>query len=471
MKPFTLKRKIMTYVGITGLLVLAIIVLIFGYLAVDNEKTHVDRYYQKTMDASYSALEAPISHFEWRSIYDYFMKENENDPSIRYVTFWHVKQTEFKAFIDSRERATYINFPSPKTIKDSDFYIYSKNFYVDSDDKSNIRGILKIYVTKNIVFNKIIKAVSIVFSIGLFILALILYLPNHFLTKITQNIEIYISKMQSFVEHGYFKGKAEVNSEIIEVRQLDSILGTLFKKIVENEVKIEKNTKLESLRLYNSKIKHDLKPRLKSLEKIFSNWSVEQEIKNECINTIDDINKRFKNLNDESKIEEFNFETVNFSQWLHAKLNHFSLRAHELYSEHNLEITHDIEENIFLELDEVRFADQIYNLLHNAIEAAELREQIKIHVSLRNSHEYLILSISDNGTGIPKENSKLIYEPHFTTKPHGQGLGLAQIKNVIRNHHYADITHESSENGTTFYITWDQKFINPLKKQGGQNNG
>ena len=68
---------------------------------------------------------------------------------------------------------------------------------------------------------------------------------------------------------------------------------------------------------------------------------------------------------------------------------------------------------------------------------------------MRNSH---LLSITDNGTGIPSELQKTLFEPSFTTKSSGMGLGLAITKRIIENFK-GEIWFETKANaGTTFYI-------------------
>ena len=64
----------------------------------------------------------------------------------------------------------------------------------------------------------------------------------------------------------------------------------------------------------------------------------------------------------------------------------------------------------------------------------------------------MILSIKDNGIGIPEELKDKIFIPYFTTKSSGTGLGLAIVKNMMLGMQ-GDIRFESEENkGTTFFL-------------------
>ena len=75
-----------------------------------------------------------------------------------------------------------------------------------------------------------------------------------------------------------------------------------------------------------------------------------------------------------------------------------------------------------------------------------------IHVVQENSNA--VITISDTGKGIPKRLQKKIFEPGYTTKKRGWGLGLALAKRIIVNYHRGKIFVQSSEpeKGTTFRI-------------------
>src|SRR5690606_1101086 len=71
------------------------------------------------------------------------------------------------------------------------------------------------------------------------------------------------------------------------------------------------------------------------------------------------------------------------------------------------------------------------NLLENAVQSIpEDREGI-IHVQLRKENHHVLLSIEDNGSGISKEAAAKVFQPYFTTKSHGTGLGLAMTRKII----------------------------------------
>ena len=91
------------------------------------------------------------------------------------------------------------------------------------------------------------------------------------------------------------------------------------------------------------------------------------------------------------------------------------------------------------------------NLISNAVHAMDKQGRLKIACAEHESH-YLI-SIEDNGSGIPVELQGKIFEPFFTTKSagHGSGLGLDIIKRIVEKHS-GDISFKSEPGKTVFFV-------------------
>ena len=95
----------------------------------------------------------------------------------------------------------------------------------------------------------------------------------------------------------------------------------------------------------------------------------------------------------------------------------------------------------------------IENICKNAIDAMEGKEG-NIDFELFNQEDYLIIEITDSGRGIERNKFKSIFEPGYTTKQRGWGLGLSLAKRIIEEYHNGKIFVKSSELGlgTTFRI-------------------
>jgi PAS domain S-box-containing protein len=95
----------------------------------------------------------------------------------------------------------------------------------------------------------------------------------------------------------------------------------------------------------------------------------------------------------------------------------------------------------------------LLNIVINAIEAME--EHVgQLSIGIHHSNESVILTIADNGSGISEENITRLFEPYFTQKRNGVGLGLTFTLNIIQAHKATiEVTSKHGE-GTTFTITF-----------------
>ncbi|WP_396171531.1 sensor histidine kinase [Flavobacterium sp.] len=109
---------------------------------------------------------------------------------------------------------------------------------------------------------------------------------------------------------------------------------------------------------------------------------------------------------------------------------------------------------IISKIDRTQLIRIITNLVKNAIQAVpESQENKAIAVSIKKQSNTVLITVSDNGIGIAKEDFNRIFEPKFTTKSSGMGLGLGIIKNIIENYK-GTITLESQKGkGTTFTVS------------------
>ena len=107
-------------------------------------------------------------------------------------------------------------------------------------------------------------------------------------------------------------------------------------------------------------------------------------------------------------------------------------------------------EPLVVMLDRDRFRQVMINLLTNALEALGKGGEIKI-VARREDEKKVGVSIVDNGPGIPKPLREKIFDPFFSTKPKGSGLGLSIVKNIVEAHG-GTISLDPVSRGTSFTL-------------------
>ncbi len=115
--------------------------------------------------------------------------------------------------------------------------------------------------------------------------------------------------------------------------------------------------------------------------------------------------------------------------------------------------------DFMIPLNEALFSWVIENLCKNAIDA--MNSEGTIRLSLKFKENDIHLDVADTGKGLPKSQFKTIFQPGFSTKKRGWGLGLSLAKRIIENYHGGKIFIKSSEikKGTTFRIVLHKSHI------------
>ncbi len=124
----------------------------------------------------------------------------------------------------------------------------------------------------------------------------------------------------------------------------------------------------------------------------------------------------------------------------------------EIFEQNNISLETS-SENIFIKLDKEQWIRVMTNLIKNSIQAIPHDREPIIHVKITESLKTVKVIVSDNGLGVSKNNRDKIFEPKFTTKSDGMGLGLGIVRSII-NSHRGKISYKSkSKKGTDFKIS------------------
>ncbi|MEQ9303629.1 MAG: HAMP domain-containing sensor histidine kinase, partial [Marinoscillum sp.] len=123
-----------------------------------------------------------------------------------------------------------------------------------------------------------------------------------------------------------------------------------------------------------------------------------------------------------------------------------------LYGSEDVDIALELEEGVNIEADKDIFRRILNNIVLNAIQAVS-DKRAEIVISLQVKSDKGVLSVKDNGKGVPEDLKDKIFLNYFSTKSTGSGIGLALAKKGIENAG-GNIWFESkSGRGATFFIT------------------
>jgi signal transduction histidine kinase len=145
------------------------------------------------------------------------------------------------------------------------------------------------------------------------------------------------------------------------------------------------------------------------------------------------------------RLEHILKELLDFAKPIQLRYQHFSLIdllrfSIELleirFKEKEISVLTDFDEHLpDIRADKDKLGQAMINLLLNALEASSRKGCIKVSCHLAPQTEGLFqVEVSDRGCGIPDECAQNIFEPFFTTKSKGTGLGLNNVKRIVRAH-------------------------------------
>ena len=166
------------------------------------------------------------------------------------------------------------------------------------------------------------------------------------------------------------------------------------------------------------------------------------------INRLQTITDRFSKIGSEPVLERLNIieETEQSFDYLKSRFSkqvEFSFEAPK--------------KAIMVSLNPALHSWTVENLIKNAIDA--MKGKGKISVVIENENNLVKILVSDTGKGIPKKQFRRVFEPGFTTKKRGWGLGLSLTKRIVEEYHKGKIKVLSSEigKGTTMQVCFKKK--------------
>ena len=248
-----------------------------------------------------------------------------------------------------------------------------------------------------------------------------------------------------------------------EVGQLTDSFNTMSDSLIKKREELEetykelaKQERMAEIGNFSMMIAHELKNPLgiiKGSVDIISREGVKTEVRMTMLEYIQDEVRRLNRL-----VEDFlsfarpnpaHKSSVDINQMITRMVNLIPLpEFKEKEISLNVQLSNDISD---VNVDEHQIYQSLVNLLNNAIQA--IPEKGEITLKTEDSRNGVLITIMDNGIGIPDEEKGKVFEPFFTKKERGTGLGLAVVKKIIDNHG-GEIRITDCEGGGTVFSIW-----------------
>ena len=159
---------------------------------------------------------------------------------------------------------------------------------------------------------------------------------------------------------------------------------------------------------------------------------------------IEKSDKIINDLLDFSRIKKPNLQPANINTIVDEILDRLTIGA-------NIKVVKELQSGMpDIKLDALHIHQVFYNIAKNAIEAMDKGGTLKIRATLEGN--FAVISFGDTGVGIPKENLDKIFEPLFSTKLKGSGLGLALCNSLIAGHGGKIEVESETGKGTTVVV-------------------
>lgn len=275
-------------------------------------------------------------------------------------------------------------------------------------------------------------------------------------TYITQSLKTISDKI-SETSLNQKNEKIVLTANSREINLLISSYNAMVDKLEESALKLAQSEREEAWREMAKQVAHEIKNPLTPMRLTVQNFQRKFDISDpdlkmklddysdtliQQIDTMSSVASAFSNF---ASMPAQQNETLNVVKVVELAL--------DIFNEDFIVFESD-ETQIISLIDRTQLIRIITNLVKNAIQAIPDDQEYKeVKVSVMRDGLFVKISVSDNGTGIEAQNSPRIFEPKFTTKSSGMGLGLGIIKNIIENYK-GTITFETNHGkGTTFTVS------------------
>jgi nitrogen fixation/metabolism regulation signal transduction histidine kinase len=315
---------------------------------------------------------------------------------------------------------------------------YQASYTYIADPKFKPIGILNLPYYEDNSFNSM-ELREFLFRLGgvylvMFFIAIILaYFISKYITRSLETIseKLHQTNLTKRNEKIYVKNPSE------EINKLIDSYNSMIDQLEQSAAKLARSEREQAWREMAKQVAHEIKNPLtplrltvQSFQRKFDPTQPDARTKIEefsktliqQIDTMSSIAAAFSNF---AEMPAQQNETLNVVSTVKLALDIFNENYIHFMSE---------EEKIIAKLDRTQLIRVVTNLVKNAIQAVPDVESPRILVSVTSDGDYVKIAVADNGIGISDEVKEKVFEPKFTTKSSGMGLGLGMVKNIVETY-------------------------------------
>ena len=349
-----------------------------------------------------------------------------------------------------------IELPDDRRLQSSYSYLYNK--------ADELIGFLRLsYIQNNTIQDRDLKEFLQRLAYVYFFMFIVAISFAYFLSSfITRSLKTIIEKIEKIGKTGLDSRseKIEMGATPREIHKLIYAYNNMIDQLEDAARKLAASEREQAWREMAKQVAHEIKNPLtpmrltvQSFERRFdaNDPKIKEKLKefsDGLIQQIDVMSSIASAFSDFAKMPKQQKETIEVISVIKYVL--------DIFDNENIRFEYNAEK-VFLLVDKGQLIRVVTNLLKNASQAIEEIANPEILVTVHDSASFFVIQVKDNGKGIKDELKNLIFEPRFTSKTSGMGLGLAMSKKIIETYKGTIYFESQIRKGTEFTVKIPKK--------------
>jgi len=349
---------------------------------------------------------------------------------------------------------------SHRLVKNLEFEnkVYKSSYSYIYDSKFTAIGILNISYLEESKFleNELNEFLARILGVFIFVFFIAIILAYFLSRYITRSIKTVIEKMNQ-THFSSQNERIEIKGGSEEIHNLVNAYNSMIDQLEESAVKLAKSEREHAWREMAKQVAHEIKNPLtpmrlsvQSFQRRFDPKDPKAsekvtEFSQTIIQQIDTMTTIASAFSDFAKMPTAKKEALNVVDIVKHAVDIFSETYISFFSE---------KDRIIAQLDKTQLIRVVTNLVTNANQALTDIDNPKIEVTIREEETAVLISVADNGKGIPESVKEKVFEPKFTTKTSGMGLGLPMVRNIVEAYNGTISFISEVDKGTVFTVSF-----------------